>query len=294
MKRLKRTTKGRNPLPAEALPTRLHPGQFHMVAKVKALRAEATDLRIKVSAGGYGDAERERFYRLVKSAGAILHSSNRELAERAQLGDSFFSTLLRDRRYPKLANFLRALTAIIEVANERLFDVDRDPAAGDVLPNLAKISQRIRQDQPQLLLLALSLSQMALDEIEKLDAERPNDPDRIASFERQRELLQIFADGFARIARALSSLKADLTEPILVGKAAKVVESVGNGVSRWWEKNQDEAYDWGLRIPVLTAGVAALGWAGANMVVATTAMAALVGGKKVLKAIGKRRSKSAK
>jgi hypothetical protein len=292
MKRLRRTRSRHDPQPAQILPKRLHPGQLHMVAKVKAFREEAIDLRTKVSAGTYGDTERDRFYQLVNSVKVILHASNTELAERAGLGDSFFSTLLRDRRYPKLANFLRALTAMIEVADERLYDIDRDPTASGALPTRAKISQRIRQDRSDLLILALSLSQIASDELEKLDAERPNDPDRIANFGRQRELLQLFADGFARIARALSSLEADLPGPVLVGKAAKIVESVGNGISKWWRKNEDEAFDWAMRIPVLTAGVAALGWAGANMLVGTTAVAALVGGKKVLKAIDRRASKS--
>jgi hypothetical protein len=78
----------------------------------------------------------------------------------------------------------------------------------------------------------------------------------------------------------------------LLGKAANVVESVGNGINKWWKKYEDEAIDWTVRIPVLTAGVAALGWAGANMLVGTTVVAALVGGKKVLKAIGKRATRS--
>ena len=47
-------------------------------------------------------------------------------------------------------------------------------------------------------------------------------------------------------------------------------------------------------MPVITAGVAALGWAGANMTVGTTIVAALVGGKKVMKAIRKRSPKAAK
>ena len=89
----------------------------------------------------------------------------------------------------------------------------------------------------------------------------------------------------------MSALEADSVEPVLWGKAASVVESVGNGINKWWKKNEDEAIDWAVRIPVLTAGVAALGWAGANMLVGTTVVAALVGGKKVLKAIGKRASK---
>lgn len=289
--RKRSATKRGNLEPAPSLPLRFHPGQLHVVAKAKALRLEATDLRTRVSAGAYDEVERERFYRLAKSATAILHISNPELAARAGLGESFFSTLVRDRRYPKLGNFLRALTAMIEVADERLYDIDRDPNSSAELSNLASIDQRIKQDRANLQLLALSLSQMALDEIEKLDAERPNDPDRSASYEKQRELLQLFAIGFARIARALSVLEDNLAQPIPLKKAAAVVQSVGNGINKWWKKNEGEAIDWAFRLPVLTAGVAALGWAGANMLVGTTAVAALVGGKKVLNAINKRASK---
>jgi hypothetical protein len=179
---------------------------------------------------------------------------------------------------------------MIEIADERLYDIDRDPNASSVLPVPAKITQRIRQDRDDLLVLSQSLAQMALDEIERLNAERPNDPDRIKDYERQRELLTIFADGFARIAHALAVLDADLNHPVKLSKVVKVIESVGNGINRWWKANEDEAIDWAVRIPVLTAGVAALGWAGANMTVGTTVVAALVGGTRVLKAISKRSS----
>ncbi|KJC43945.1 hypothetical protein UP09_16490 [Bradyrhizobium sp. LTSP885] len=247
-------------------------------------------MRIRVSAGSYGDDERERFYKLANSASDVLNISNPELAQRAELGDAFFATLIRDRRYPKLENFLRALTAMIEVANERLFDVDRNPAAPNTLQVSAKITQRIQQDRQDLLVLSKSLAQMALNEIDRLDAERPNDPDRVKDYEKQRELLKIFADGFARIADALAALEADRNHPVRLSKAVKAIESVGDGISRWWKANEDEAIDWAFRIPVLTAGVAALGWAGANMTVGTTVVAALVGGTRVLKAIGKRAS----
>lgn len=292
-KQFRRTRLGRVSAPQSPLPLRLHPTQLHGVAKVKALRLEATDLKTQVSAGTYGDTELERFYQLAKNAKVTLQVSNPELAQRAGLGDNFFSALIRDRRYPKLENCLRALTTIIEVADERLYEIDDAPTSSDTVHGVEKIRQRIKQDSAHLLIVALSLSQMALAEIERLDAERPNDPERIASYEKQRELLQLFANGFFRIARALSILEANIAKPPAVGKAAYVVESVGNGINKWWKKNEQEAIDWAFRIPVLTAGVAALGWAGANMLVGTTAVAALVGGKKVLKAISKRASKGA-
>jgi hypothetical protein len=292
--RKRRRRKGLAVLPEQGFPTRLHPHQLHLVAKAKALRSEANALRSQVSAGSYGDPERERFYKLAQNAGLILRISNPELAERAGLGSTFFSTLIRDRRYPKLANFLRALTAIIDVADERLSDIDREAATSGVLPGSAKISQRILQDRQQLLTLAQSLSQLAWEEIDKLDAERPNDPDRIGSYEKQRELLQLFANGFSRIAKELAAIKVDEAEPALLNTATKAIESVGNGLNRWWRKNREEAIDWAIRMPVITAGVAALGWAGANMTVGTTIVAALVGGKKVTKAIRKRWPKAAK
>lgn len=279
-------------LESSSLPAvRLHSSQLHKIAKAKALRLNAQDLRILVSAGTYGEIERERFYKLVKASGAVLDISYPELARRAGLGENFFPTLVRDRRYPKLANFLRALTAIIDVADERLYDIDRTIQA-TAPPSIEKgIEERIRQDRSELQILAHSLSLMAQHEIEKLDSARPNDPNRIIEYERQRELLLIFANGFAQIARSLSLIDANAIDPLLLRKSIKVIERVGNGFNEWWAKNQDEAIDWTIRIPVIVAGVAALGWAGADMTVGTTTVAALVGGKKVLKAITKGVSK---
>lgn len=41
---------------------------------------------------------------------------------------SFFSSVVRDRRSPKLTNMLKALAAVVAVANERLADVDDEHA----------------------------------------------------------------------------------------------------------------------------------------------------------------------
>ena len=71
--------------------------------------------------------------------------------------------------------------------------------------------------------------------------------------------------------------------------AAAVVNEVGKNVSAWWDENGAEAVGWGIRLPVFAAGVALLGWAGANMTVATTAVGALVGGKPVIDAMRKGR-----
>jgi hypothetical protein len=139
--------------------------------------------------------------------------------------------------------------------------------------------------------LAYSLSLMAHEEIEKLEAELPNDPERIAENKKQRELMALFADGFERIARQLAALSSNPHEPVLLGKAGKVVAEVGSEITGWWTANAAEAIDWSIRLPIIVAAVGALGWAGANMTVGTTAVAALVGGRKVLEVIKRRKKK---
>jgi hypothetical protein len=264
--------------------TRLRRDQTKEIAAVQKLRAEAIDLRARVSHGSYGAEETKRLWSLAGSANTVLHIANSELAERVGLGSNFFTTLVRDKRTPKLQNFLRALTVMLEVADERLEGVDNDP---DTARGIAT-SSRIRRDHAELLQLSISLSQMARVEIGKLDAEPPNDPDTIAKYKKQRQLLQIFVDGFDHIAKAIAAFASKPDEPFLLGKAGEVVNAVGDQVTKWWQQNGTDVVDWTIRLPILAGGIAALGWAGANMAVGTTAVAAMVGGEKVLKAIRSR------
>lgn len=95
-------------------------------------------------------------------------------------------------------------------------------------------------------------------------------------------LLIIFASGFEKIAAALCELKKTPNEPFLLGRAHEIVSGVGKEANSWFSKNGAEAFDWGIRLPVFSAGVALLGLTGANMTVATTAVAAIIGGSKVV------------
>jgi hypothetical protein len=176
-----------------------------------------------------------------------------------------------------LPNFLRALTSIIDTATEHLSDIENRGS---------RLSAPLGdQTRPELVLLARSLARLALDEIERLDAERPNDPARLAEHKEQRDLLAIFADGFERIAISLNNAIEKPEESLLLGRAKEIAEELGKKVDVWWKKNGDEAMDWCLRIPAMGAGVAGLEIAGANMVIATSAVAAVIGGEKVIKAI---------
>jgi hypothetical protein len=184
-----------------------------------------------------------------------------------------------------LANFLRALTAIVEIADDRLLNVDNVQRVSGAQQSSDRSPGRIEKDWAELLVLASSLAQMAHTEIERLDAEQPNDPVTIENNRKQRALLVIFAEGFERIAAALKNFSGNQTEPRLLDKAKEVVTAVSKEIEAWFAKNANEVVDWGVRLPTFAAGVGMLGLVGADMTIATSAVAAIVGGTKVVNAI---------
>jgi len=149
---------------------------------------------------------------------------------------------------------------------------------------------RIEADYAELLSFAILLEKMARDEIIRLWSVRPNDPHTIDSNKKECDLLSILADGFAKISAALVEYSKQ-PQPILAGKAKEIVDEVAAQLTAWWKKNAGEAIDWAVRIPTLIAGLAALGWAGADMTFATAAVSALVGGPKAIAAIKASRRK---
>jgi hypothetical protein len=256
------------------------------VRKAQQIRAAARELRDRVSRyGRYDDDDLAQFWHLVSTAGRDLGVANSHLGETGGLTPQFFASMARERRRPKLYNFLRALTAIVDTANERLTEVDSGTAA-----TFSK-AERSQQDFNQIRQLATSLAKMAHAEIDQLDRERPNDPSSITKLKKQRDLLKIFAVGFARIASELAELDQTPIGKGVLNKATKAAAAVGKRVETWWEENGNEAVDWGVRLNFFTAGVAALGWAGASMPIATAAVAAIVGGGKVVDAIRDRDKK---
>jgi len=172
------------------------------------------------------------------------------------------------------------------VADELLREVDgTENVTGLKAPTGVPSDLRILKDRQDLLRLALSLASLAREQIATLSRQRPNDPATIEGNKKLLELLEIFADGFEQIATALAATEQKPNELALLRKARSVVDGVGDKVNGWWTANGDEAFDWSVRLSFFVAGVAGLGWAGANMTIATSAVAALVGGSKVVKAI---------
>lgn len=267
--------------------TRLRNDQTDQIARVTELRREAESIKAIVSRGYYGPNEAKRFWAIAKNASFILDIANPELAQRAGLGSGFFTTVVRDKRNPKLQNFLAALGVIVELSNDRLRDVDAATDFGKGLRSLISdpISS-LSRDHVEISQLAVSLARMARDEIVRIVAEPANHPDTIARQKKEVELLEIFAEGFDRIANLLSQYSKHPHDGQLLANAENAVVVVEKQLNGWLQSNASEIADWAIRLPVLVGGVAALGWAGANMAVGTTAVAALVGGKKVVEAIG--------
>ena len=273
--------------------SRLSPDQTKEIELIKDFRSRAAALRNAASRGTYDDAHIRQFWQLCESAGLILYASNSELAQRAGLGDGYFSSIPREQRRPKLTNLMKALSVFIEVADERLFEVERsEPATSKSAARRSGVVGRLQEHHTELASLAFSLSKLAEAKIDELDHELPNDPEAVARNKTQRELLTILADGFKKIADALQDIVDNTPEPILLGKAADIVNSVGAAVNDWWARSKNDAIDMSVKIPVFTAGVAALGWAGANMTVATSAIAAIVGGPKLIASITKKKPRS--
>lgn len=262
--------------------TRLRNDQTDRIARVKEFRREAESLKAIISSRGrYGSEEASRFWALARNASFTLTISNPELAERGGLGSSFFTSVARDKRKPKLENFLRALSIIIEVANERLQEVDEinsnASADADKLPSNSSVAR----NHQEILQLALSLSKMAKDEIEKIRLTPANHQETIERQAREIELLTILAEGFDRIAQALLKFGTERKDGSSLVRVEKIVASVGKQVDDWWQRNSIQAVDWAMRLPVFVGSVAALGWAGADMTIGTSAVAVIVGGEKV-------------
>ncbi len=253
---------------------RLRPDQKRQISAVRKLRSAAANLRTRVSGGTYSDADLDEFWTIIDSAGMTLGASNVQLGERAGVGGGFFTTVVRDRRRPKLTNFLRALSVVVTVGDELLYDIDR--------AQTPFVAERFNRDGAALKDLSATLAKLARNEIAALDAERPNDPDAAARNRRFRDLIVMFAEGFERIALAITAAMEAPHEPVLLGRVKVIVDEVGQQISQWFRDNAADVADFGIRLPTMVAGVAALGWAGANMTVATTAVAALVGGPKVV------------
>lgn len=269
------------------------PSSMPDIEKIRQLRELAAQLLERALQGTLAEKDVLLFWDIAAIANPTLRISDMGFALKAGVDPLTFWAALQTRGQPEQNLLLGVLTAIQTLADELYLsdkpvfesnNADRDAKdRNNRSPEWGEFT--ISTHWRELLLLATSLERVARIEIAKIERERPNDPSVVENNRRQRELLEIFANGFARIAIALADLNRPSHRSPVVKRAKDIVDSVGNQIGAWWKQNGTDAVDWGARISFITAGVAMLGWAGADMTIATSAVAAIVGGEKVIGAV---------
>jgi hypothetical protein len=142
----------------------------------------------------------------------------------------------------------------------------------------------IEKDAPYFLLLARSLERQALDEVEELKRQTPNDAVALERHEKRLDLITMFAAGFTEIAAALEAFIAN-QDPVLAGKALSIAKVFSEKVSAWWEAHGVGFIHSGAQIGLVGAGVAMLGLLHVNPDLAALIAGPIAGGKDVVAAI---------
>lgn len=265
--------------------------QREQLQACKALRLAAEALQGKASEGSYDDADHGHYLKILKDAPQVLQVTNQLLAERAGLGTAFFRTAVSDQRRPKLKNMLSALTAVIKIAAEREGLQERIVRDRFFYPGATELQDQSLQS---VAIMAWGLAHIAREEIAGLDAERPNEPLAVAKNQRLRELLVVFAEGFAKIHAVLNAL--DVQGPAsspsaLSTRVRSAAVKVGKKIDAWFDKHGGSVIGSTAQIGLFVAGVSLAKLGGAQMTIATTAIAAIAGGPTVADVLRGRKRK---
>lgn len=152
----------------------LHPINARAIDATRKLRDAAIDLKDRAASGGYENPDVAAFWKLVENAPSILFIRPDELSKRAGLGANYFASMVKEKRYPKLHNFLKAISAVIAVADNRLAEVEPSSQlvrVGWIANPLATDTYRAEALQNRLVDLVRELkSSNALSDIPELDA----------------------------------------------------------------------------------------------------------------------------
>ncbi len=180
------------------------------VDAARKLRRDAKALRDEVSGGGYDQTDLAKFWSIIGSSARTLQISPRELSERAGLGPVYFQSVTKEHRSPKLHNFLRALSSVIETADERLSEIDGEKETSDVEWR----SNPLHFDEPRLETLQRELRDLirhikasnSLSDIPELDDEW------------RKTLISL-------LETVIQVLKAPLIEPSILRRTSKMLMS---------------------------------------------------------------------
>lgn len=132
--------------------------------------------------------------------------------------------------------------------------------------------------------MAVSLTVLVSDEIKRLEAERPNDPDRLDLHNRYIDFLQSVALGLAEIAVAINAAQSEPDASKKVARyerASEIASQLGSSMMNWIAQNKDGLVHFSASVGLLGAGTAFLSFCGVPNMASFAASALLLGGSTV-------------
>jgi hypothetical protein len=128
--------------------------------------------------------------------------------------------------------------------------------------------------------MAVFLALLMKDEIQRLEADRPNDPDRLDMQERYIDFLRHVAVGLAEIAATIDAAQSErdvAKKTVQYEKASEVASQLGASMLNWISENKDTLVHFSANVAVLGAGTAFLSWCGVPNMASFAASALLLG-----------------
>lgn len=145
-------------------------------------------------------------------------------------------------------------------------------AASRVASEKLKIATSIAEQQKAVDLNVAMLQDQVQAEVDYLQANLPNDPVRLADYQRQINFLR-------HLGTMLGNLASTIQDE---DEAAGLMIEIRDEVELWFSQNRAELVDTAIRVPAMAGSIGLLGLAGASMGPATIAAVALIGGPKVV------------
>jgi len=134
-------------------------------------------------------------------------------------------------------------------------------------------------------------------EVEKLKQKKPNEPEKLAEYERVVSLFDLASDGFRALADTLDEASEKNVgappEQVLLGRAAEIVHSLGEATKKWFTENNSLVFEGAVRIGLLGLGILFLSSLGVDPLTTTAAVAYIAknAGKSKPNKVGKKQSK---
>jgi len=133
---------------------------------------------------------------------------------------------------------------------------------------------------------ARALAKAIADQIDLLNASKPNDPDALARHDEFVGFLQQIAERLDSLADALdAAINAASSEraPFLLGRAADVARSMGDFIREGLEKHRSAIQLCAVQVPAVWLSVLGLHWLGVDPTTAFCGVAGLMGWKTISK-----------